>query len=160
VTALYAFERYHQMIECELHRLSELAINRQASHLIRCDLLTLTGNASNPLPPCPPLRLNRSTDAALGLMYVIEGSRQGGSIIARNLENTLALNAGYGAAFFTQDNPNLRSDWNQFVDRLNRQCSDSKACCLAAITTFERLECYLWSVHHALPETIELQDSA
>lgn len=160
VTVLYALERYHDTIETELQHIAEPAINHRATYLIRCDLLTLTGTASNPLPPCPPLSLNKSADAALGLMYVIEGSRQGGSIIARNLEKTLALDAQHGAAFFTHEAPDLHSAWDRLVDRLDRHCTDVRACCLSALTTFELLESYLWTVHGALPVTVAIQEPA
>lgn len=160
VTALYAFDRYHEMIEYEQNKFPEFNCRQRASILIKQDYLKLTGNPSNPFPPCPPLHLENSSNAGLGLMYVVEGARQGGNMIARNINNMLALDTNRGAAFFSQGSIGQDTDWNSFTSLLSQRCTDLQICCNAAMSTFEGLESYLWTAQEALPISIELTEPA
>lgn len=160
VTALYAFDRYHEMIESEQNKFPEFNSRPRASILIKRDYLKLTDNPSNPFPPCPPLNLENSPNAGLGLMYVVEGARQGGNMIARNINNILALDANCGAAFFSQVSIKQETDWNSFISLLNQRCTDLQICCDAAICAFEGLESYLRTAQEALPISIDLTEPA
>jgi heme oxygenase (biliverdin-IX-beta and delta-forming) len=52
------------------------------------------------LPRCHPLMPLQAPAAALGSMYVVEGSTLGGAIIARNVERALGLTMDTGCAYF------------------------------------------------------------
>ena len=74
------------------------------AHLLAKDLLALGSSTSEigSLPRCTDIpRLAEPADMA-GCLYVLEGSRLGGAIVARALERSLGLGSD-GAAFFRSD---------------------------------------------------------
>lgn len=145
------------MVESELKHLPFVYPQRQSSHRLQRDYHKISGELSNPLIPCPALNLDSSVDSALGLLYVLEGSRQGGNIIARNVKKTLGLGESNGAAFYAGDTTTASADWDDFVQLLNDQCSDTQTCSLAALKSFLLLENYLWMIHKNLqPDVAQL----
>lgn len=61
-------------------------------------------------PELPPVR---SSDELIGVMYVIEGSSQGGRVIAPLLERRIALSSDFGARYF---NAHRHGSWLAFLD--------------------------------------------
>lgn len=60
----------------------------------------------------------------MGALYVLEGSRLGGAIIARDLAR-LGLNATHGAAFFSPS-AHLAPDWKRFKEALTREVTEDE----------------------------------
>ena len=52
--------------------------------------------------------------AALGAMYVVEGSTLGGAIIARQVERALGLTTESGCAYFRSYGPAISPMWKSF----------------------------------------------
>lgn len=114
------------------------------SRLIEGDLQAL--GALRPeiarLPLCRELRSPSSEAAALGALYVVEGSALGGVQIAAALEATLEPLRGQGRRFFEGD-PGQRAVWPTLLARLEnlaaapRQAVDAVG---AAVRTFETFE--------------------
>lgn len=63
-----------------------------------CRALGLTPNRLHDSPQ--ELRLERGPAYLLGVLYVVEGSTQGGRLIARHLSSTLGVGEHSGASFF------------------------------------------------------------
>lgn len=98
------------------------------------------------LPPCTLPTIINSTSSALGMLYVIEGSRLGGLMIAKNVRETLMLNESSGLAFFSGRGKNTAPQWKSFLHRLTHECDDTERCITAAEQTFLLLEQWLWTV--------------
>lgn len=88
---------------------------RRKLALLRADLLALgfsdaqAAALSTPsLPPVP------SRSAALGWLYVIEGSTLGGAVIARRAERQLGLTAATGCAYFRSYGDAVGAMWTAF----------------------------------------------
>lgn len=61
----------------------------------------------------------------LGAMYVMEGSRLGGRLIARHVSMVLHLDDRHGCSFFT-GTPEMTSEgWKEFLEVLRTQIDDS-----------------------------------
>jgi len=66
------------------------------------------------LPHCDPLMPLPSPAAALGSMYVVEGSTLGGAIIARDVQSRLGLTAETGCAYFRSYGRETALMWKSF----------------------------------------------
>ena len=75
-----------------------------------CQSLGRTGPGQDIV--APEISLDGSDTGLLGILYVIEGSAQGGRIISRHLEKTLDINMHNGAAFFAV--PLQNKSWAAF----------------------------------------------
>lgn len=75
---------------------------RKKAHLAARDLqhLGMTPDSISSLPRCASVPTISNVDAALGLLYVVEGSTLGGRIILRHLGTSIRLTADAGASFF------------------------------------------------------------
>lgn len=91
-------------------RAPDLARDLQALGLDRSEVEAL------PRPCLPP---PETEAAALGAVYVIQGSRHGGAMIAQQVERNLGVGAGNGAAFFASAGSDP-SDWPNFLGLLER----------------------------------------
>ncbi|OJA05900.1 biliverdin-producing heme oxygenase [Halomonas sp. QHL1] len=96
------------------------------------------------------LRLNGSGAYLLGILYVIEGSTQGGRFIARHLADTLGVDENSGASFFNIHQMN--SSWKAFRCWLNRDLerpyqNDIKSVIEGANMTFSALHTHLDQWH-------------
>ncbi|TWH88847.1 heme oxygenase [Novosphingobium taihuense] len=102
---------------------------RQRSHLLKSDLSDL--GADFPLAKQPALTFS-STAEVLGALYVIEGSRLGGAMLARRVPEDLPRR-------FLGDSASLR--WRTLVDLLDRKLisPDDKASALASARKVFRL---------------------
>ncbi|TVM19708.1 hypothetical protein DPQ33_00270 [Oceanidesulfovibrio indonesiensis] len=97
-------------------------LNHPYSDLMRApDLykdLIYFGVTGNELRNMPQARLPSTLElpAALGMLYLMEGSRLGGIIIARNLEDCLGLGPDCGTAYFSsygKDPHALKDDFDR-----------------------------------------------
>jgi heme oxygenase len=66
------------------------------------------------LPRCRPLMPMPTRAAALGAMYVVEGSTLGGAIIARQVERALGLTTESGCAYFRSYGAAISPMWKSF----------------------------------------------
>ncbi len=62
----------------------------------------------------------------LGAMYVMEGSRMGGLLIAKHVEAVLRIEAGRGDAYFRGDGGETRAMWREFLEVLRTQVPDEE----------------------------------
>ena len=98
----------------------ELFRGRRKTHLLVRDLraLGLSEAEIARLPLCDlPLPM-AGPAAALGAMYVVEGSTLGGTIIARLAERRLGLSPEAGCAYFRSYGPDVGAMWRSFRARL------------------------------------------
>lgn len=89
---------------------------RRKTGLLERDLAALGLRADEivKLPRCHPLMPLRDQAAALGSMYVIEGSTLGGAIIARGVERNLGLCPETGCAYFRSYGRDTAKMWKSF----------------------------------------------
>lgn len=93
------------------------------------------------LPVCPHVPVLDSMARALGSLYVMEGSRLGGAVVARNLAAVLG---GSGSAYFNADKAETVRLWREYLLRLDAfATADNTAGIVAAASgTFDSL--YRW----------------
>jgi heme oxygenase len=80
--------------------------------------------------------------AALGSLYVLEGSALGGQVISRQVARQHGLHAGHGAAYFNGWGERTGPMWREFQEVLEEheaQGADRDAACTAAAATFDAL---------------------
>jgi heme oxygenase len=114
--------------------------------LLEADLSTLgrTRAQIDELPRCEDLPCVAQRSQALGALYVMEGATLGGQIIGRYLRDHLGIDAGSGARFFAGYGVETRARWLEFSRHLDGAADIDDALLLAAaVSTFERLECWL-----------------
>jgi heme oxygenase len=120
---------------------------RRKAGLLACDLraLGLSEGEIVRLPVCDRLPAMPSPAAALGSMYVVEGSTLGGTIIARLVERRLGLSAEAGCAYFRSYGPRVGAMWRAFGTRLLGVSSPEAddAVVAAANRTFAAMESWL-----------------
>jgi heme oxygenase len=89
---------------------------RMKAPLLRADLahLGVPASALATLPRCEGLPLTPGLPAALGCMYVLEGSTLGGQLIGRHVQGALGLGPQAGAAFFNSYGPEVGPLWKEF----------------------------------------------
>lgn len=93
-----------------------------------------------------------SPSAALGSLYVMEGSSLGGQLIARQLLRQHGRDGASGAAYFSGARERTGSQWREFLDLLARDDADGAdhdAACAAACATFGALHGHFSRVLHA-----------
>jgi heme oxygenase len=106
---LQAMLAFYQGLEMELVPATEALIDRYPDSDYRylprapllvsdCQSLGLTGKAQ--AVGLPEISLDGSDTRLLGILYVIEGSAQGGRMIARHLERSLDITMHTGGGFF------------------------------------------------------------
>jgi heme oxygenase len=119
---------------------------RRKSRTLEADLkyLGLDDHALAGVPRCPRLPELPDADAALGSMYVMEGSTLGGQVIAHHLEANLGLRDGRGYSYFLSYGPEVGRMWRRFLDVLRDASSPQRdeRIIAAAEQTFDRL--YDW----------------
>lgn len=100
---------FYQALESELVPATESLLKRHPDpdyrYLPRAPLLANDCRAlgcvsSSYIQPPIELQLDGSGAHLLGVLYVVEGSTQGGRIISRHLANTLGVSEHSGASFF------------------------------------------------------------
>ena len=132
---LSALSSAHLSIEAALDAAGAASIvddwsARRRGHLVRADLADLGLEAGHPAGP-PPLR----TDAEmLGAIYVLEGSRLGGAVLATRLAN------GAPARFLTA--PSRPGAWRDLLMLLNDRLEGSAERDVAAGTARACFRCF------------------
>ena len=97
---------------------------RRRAPLLGSDLQLLSPGFQQSSPSQMPKLL---TDADyLGAMYVMEGSRLGGSLIARHVEKTLSLSPGQGNAYFRGAGAATGQLWMEFLEVLRNRVPDDQ----------------------------------
>lgn len=114
---------------------------RRKAHLLRADLLALGRDA---VPrPAPPPRLP-DTDAAMGCLYVLEGSTLGGQIIRRQVQARLGLGPDRGCSYFAGYGAGTGPMWKAYCAALGRygetRPEAGAALVAAAADTFRRFQ--------------------
>lgn len=114
---------------------------RRRSPLLLEDLAFL-GAPAEPLPAAPSLPVPGSAAAALGMLYVIEGSTLGGRELARRLDHLLPADSTAGRRFLSGHGARHGAMWREFCAALDR-CGDTPerradmiAAALAAFAAF------------------------
>jgi heme oxygenase len=114
----------HQPLETRIEQWRDrLAIDweaRRKAHLLQADLefLGITPAEIAQLPWCTELPELSDLGAALGCLYVLEGSTLGGRMIAKHLAQHLGVVPGQGASFFSPYGEALMPRWRSFQQRL------------------------------------------
>jgi heme oxygenase len=125
-------ERLHGVVvtweeACELSApewLQPLMRVRRRGTLLKQDLQLLSPDVRSARPPQLPLLV---TDADyLGSMYVMEGSRLGGALIARHVEKVLHLPSGQGNAYFKGAGAGTGQLWMEFLEVLHSRVPDDQ----------------------------------
>lgn len=87
-----------------------------------------------------PSILTCSRAAETGCLYVLEGSRLGGQVIARQLATSLGLTVDGGMRFFAGSTESMGYNWAQFCHCAELSCNDPaarEAAVSAAAATFD-----------------------
>jgi heme oxygenase (biliverdin-IX-beta and delta-forming) len=121
---------------------------RRRAHLLRADLRALgsTESSVEEIGRCTRLPAILNQDAALGCLYVQEGSRLGGVIISRELERRFGIGERSGASFFSSSGPEVGGLWKEFCSLLRQRVEGEPArhqCLEAAEETFASLEFWI-----------------
>jgi heme oxygenase (biliverdin-IX-beta and delta-forming) len=80
--------------------------------------------------------------AAMGSLYVLEGSALGAQVISPRLQTELGLHAGNGGSYFSCDATESARRWRDFRFLLEQEVATPSArqqACIAAVATFESL---------------------
>ncbi|WP_438480066.1 biliverdin-producing heme oxygenase [Oleiharenicola lentus] len=95
--------------------LAEFYRGREKSAWLREDLKSfgLTDAEIAALPRCQHLPAVDSLPAALGSVYVIEGSTLGGQMISKHLETTLGFSGGSGYRYFRSYGADVGKKWGE-----------------------------------------------
>lgn len=108
-------------------------------HLVQQDLAALGQPRA---PGVLTLATPESTAAALGSLYVLEGSALGGQFIAAAARRHLGLTPDHGTAYFHGCGSATAARWREFLGRLDRDLTSPEACTQAvqgANATFDVL---------------------
>lgn len=149
VTVLTAFQGFWPGIEARIDQAlptpfkGEFACRWRAGRLHE-DLIAmgLTSAQISRLPVCGQWPVIDGLAAALGAMYVTEGSTLGARHISRHLHQSLELDAASGASFFLGHGDQTGSLWLRFKSLLAEQLpaqADQDRAVLAATQTFSAL---------------------
>jgi len=99
------------------------------------------GASTLPPPVPPPLE---GIAAALGGLYVIEGSGLGGRVIARHLTASLGVADGAGGSFYCRlDADSAKRRWQALTTLLERSDADTGQMVSGACTVFHAMESWL-----------------
>lgn len=138
-------ERFHgfwqgwQPAVATLLRDEEFLRPRRRLHLLAADLLSLglAPDAIAALPACRPPELGCAA-AAMGSLYVMEGSTLGGRLILRHVERHLGLSGG--GSYFTGYGDRTGAMWRSFLARLDQwPAAEAERIVCGAKATFEQL---------------------
>jgi heme oxygenase len=98
--------------------------------------------------PSPPVPAPHSVAAALGMLYVVEGSNLGGRVIGRHVATTLAVTPIRGGSFFCSLAATAaRQRWQLLTGLLAREvddlCGPQGPVIAGALATFEAMEAWM-----------------
>jgi heme oxygenase (biliverdin-IX-beta and delta-forming) len=119
---LQSFYGFYQPLERNMLPLVESVIpdlaERRKSELLQQDIDTLQPGQTN-IPLSTRLPIITNTAAALGAMYVFEGSTLGGSIIAKMVKGKIDRLPGNALQFFQGYGPQTMEKWERFKQYTN-----------------------------------------
>ena len=146
-----AFWGYYRPFEANLTGILELhgwlpdISMRSKLLLLEADLqaLGVVSDSLDRLPVCHELPACTDLAAAMGCLYVLEGSTLGGQVISRHLKGVFNLDVENGAAFFTGYGEQTGAMWQTFREVLMAATVDEVALINAACETFITLERWL-----------------
>lgn len=95
----------------------------------------------------PRFKRPESVEELYAYKYIIEGSRLGSLLIAKNVFRSLKIDEHSGAAFFHGEPHHAAGRWKRFLTDLEADCADEIGCAIHARRVFEALENWLWHVH-------------
>jgi Heme oxygenase len=97
--------------------------SRRKAPLARHDLLTLGATAADidALPRATALPTIDSNAAAVGCLYVLEGSTLGGQFISKHFASTLGFSPDTGGKFFHGYGPHTATRWREFTQWAEQQ---------------------------------------
>jgi heme oxygenase len=98
-------------------------VERRKATVIQDDLRYIRMEASK-VAVCRDLPIIDSITAALGAMYVLEGSTLGGKIISKMLINQLQLEGNHGVRFFSGYGEATAEKWFAFREYLDNYSSE------------------------------------
>jgi heme oxygenase len=98
--------------------------------------------------PSPGMPAPDCTAAALGMLYVVEGSNLGGRVIGRHVAVALGVTMGRGGSFFCSlPATTARQRWQLLTDLLAREVDDTGGpqdpVIAGALATFEAMETWM-----------------
>jgi len=99
-------------------------IARKRTALLELDLAWFGVTEKNDRRPTLP-EMN-SLPGFFGTMYVMEGSKLGGQLIARHVESALRLSAGQGNSFFQGNGSQTGQMWKEFCEMLKLRIPDDQ----------------------------------
>jgi heme oxygenase len=163
---LKRFWGYYLPLETKLTHIPELIawlpdLNHRAKlPLLESDLINLgiPPDYLKLLPLCADLPTFKEPAAALGCLYVLEGSTLGGQMISRHLKQSLDLDKNSGVAFFIGYAESTGSMWQLFRESLNAAQVDQEIVIQAACETFLTLERWLCPTY-SLTEKLDVHVS-
>ena len=102
-----------------------LVTARQRSHLLEADIFALGGR----LRRCEHVALPElsGSSAFLGAMYVMEGSRLGGQIIAQHVDTKLSLRSDKGTSYFYGFGAKTGGMWKELISHMETSIPDTEA---------------------------------
>ena len=127
VALLRRFLVFHELIEESLRGGPDLATHdidlaeRCRSPLLRRDLTALGAPAMTAPPALQGPRKPGSAAAALGYLYVSEGSRLGGLALARSLDGLLGSGTVAGRSFLLGYGPRHGAMWRALIESIEVQ---------------------------------------
>lgn len=114
----------------------------QRSSLLEQDLRQLLGPSCNVmnLPRSDSLPPVTNLDQVLGVLYVLEGSRLGGQVIAESVQRHLGLDNNTGCAYFSGNDQDPLPVWRRFKSLLEEQATQRQVVIDTATSCFNALE--------------------
>ena len=108
---------------------------RRKTALLDADLLHFGAAVSAPSQDLAEFErvIRRDARAAIGAMYVFEGSTLGGAVVARHLEHRLGLPTLQGRRYFTPYPGRTGAMWREFKERVDDLVGDDRAACDAIV---------------------------
>jgi heme oxygenase len=121
---------------------------RRKSSLLSQDLgaLGVPPDSIASLPRCPRIPLCENEAAALGSLYVLEGTTLGGQVLLPMVEQRLQLTRQSGASYLGSYGQNIPVMWTRFCSVVESWCVDRArraTAAAAAVATFESLEAWV-----------------
>ena len=109
-------EPWEALVRLQLEPVAADLGDRRKVHLLRQDLddLGLTPSEVELIPRCERLPAIDSLAAAIGSMYVLEGSTLGGQILSRHTARLPGLSDGRGGAYFRSYGSEVGEKWREF----------------------------------------------
>ena len=104
--------------------------------------------------PRAPIDPPRGRDAALGALYVLEGSTLGGQVIAKHIARQLGLTAEGGCRYYAAHGRETGAMWKGFRQRLADQAAggDPAAIVSSATLTFDAMRLWLCGASVPFPD--------